>query len=471
MRKRLVLGAAGVLLLIAVGAAAALFFGNRREVTTSSDEAYRAYRAAVENERRYYLLEARDGFAKALELDPQFCEAMLGLARLTEGDKGLALVRRAAKERERLTARERMHVDLQLAGREGKMDEQLKIAREIHDKYPDDIRAAMALASHEMMAGNSDRALQIFGEVLAVEPNNANAYNLIGYYYAYRGDYDRAIENLRKYQFMAPDQANPYDSLGEIQAYSGHYDEAIENLNQALRLKPDFFNSYLNLGVAYEGKGEYPKAIESYLRGAQEVLDNDMRRQHLRQALRTAWVAGDLAVARDVIARYRAVPGDQNPEISRLAMDALVKLMEGRPAEAEKLLEEVRPLVEAAYAKGGGGEGMPGDAKAGGESFYDPTWNYLMAHALLAQGRSDGAIVLCRQLANPPRPWNGFNERRWVYAGRALLAELLARKGDLDEAEKLLAENRKWNPSWAPTRGSEQVVAQLRREKVLAASK
>jgi hypothetical protein len=92
-----------------------------------------------------------------------------------------------------------------------------------------------------------------------------------------------------------------------------------------------------------------------------------------------------------------------------------------------------------------------------------------------AGSRSPGAlgeaIPLCRQLANPPTPWVGFDGRRWVYAGRALLAELLARKGELDEAEKLLAENRKWNPSWAPTRGSEQVVAQLRREKVLAASK
>ena len=330
MRKRLVFGVAGVLLLIAVGAAAALFFGSRREVTTSSDEAYRVYQAAVEEERRYYFREARDGFAKALELDPQFAEAMLGLSRLTEGEKGLALARRAAKERDRLTDRERMHVDMQLAEREGKTDEQLKLAGTIHDKYPNDIRAAMVLASHEMMAGHSDRALQIYAEVLAVDPNNANVYNLIGYYYAYRGDYDRAIENLRKYQFMAPDQANPYDSLGEIQAYSGHYDEAIENLHQALKLKPDFFNSYLNLGVAYEGKGEYDKAIENYQMGAREVIDEDMRRQHLRSALRTAWVKGDLALARDIAARYRAVPGDKNPEITRLMTDALLSLMEGR---------------------------------------------------------------------------------------------------------------------------------------------
>src|SRR5262245_25769583 len=107
MRKRLVIASAGALLLLVVGAAAALFFGNRREVTTSSDAAYRVYREALENERRYYFKEAREGFAKALEIDPQFAEAMLGLARQTEGEQGLALVRRAAKERDRLTERER----------------------------------------------------------------------------------------------------------------------------------------------------------------------------------------------------------------------------------------------------------------------------------------------------------------------------------------------------------------------------
>jgi len=74
-------------------------------------------------------------------------------------------------------------------------------------------------------------------------------------------------------------------------------------------------------------------------------------------------------------------------------------------------------------------------------------------------------------MANPPNPWRDFEARRWVYEGRACLAESLARKGDLDRAEQLLAANNKWNPSWAPTRGAELTVARLRQEKVLAASR
>jgi hypothetical protein len=48
---------------------------------------------------------------------------------------------------------------------------------------------------------------------------------------------------------------------------------------------------------------------------------------------------------------------------------------------------------------------------------------------------------------------------------------MLAAAGKLDEAEKLVQENHKWNPSWAPAREAELTVARLRREKVLAAAK
>ena len=58
-----------------------------------------------------------------------------------------------------------------------------------------------------------------------------------------------------------------------------------------------------------------------------------------------------------------------------------------------------------------------------------------------------------------------------VYTARAYLAAILAKQGDLEQAEKLLAENHKWNASWAPTREAELAVAQARSEKVNTASK
>jgi tetratricopeptide (TPR) repeat protein len=340
----------------------------------------------------------------------------------------------------------------------------LKIARAMHEKYPDDIRGAMTLARDEITRGKPDRAVEIFEELLAVEPNNAEAYNQVGYYYAYRGAYDKALENMRKYQFMAPDQANPYDSLGEIQAFSGHYDEAIQNLEHALSLKPDFWAGHQHLGVAYEGKGDVARAVEFYRKGAQEAVSDGMRRQLLQQARRAAIFGRDKAAVEQISGEIEALPQQPYSEVDRIATRAIEAYMDGRWTDAEKDLHEVRTMLEAFFAK----EKMKNDEHG---KFYDAPWNYLMARVLDAQGRREEAIVLCRQLVDPPQPWGDFESRRWVYEGRALLAELVARQGDLDGAEKLLAENRKWNPSWAPSRSCEQVVAQLRREKVLAASK
>ncbi len=462
MKPRRAISVVSVLFLLAAGGLAALYFKGRREVTTSSAAAYEAYRQGIENQRRWYFKEARLHFARALELDPEFAMAMLGLARNAEHDQAMSLIERARRQRGRLNESERLLVDLQFADVNGKRDEVLKLARAIHQKYPDDVRAAMFLASDEMAKGNSERALAIYAEVLAVDPNNALAYNLIGYYYGYRGDYEKAIENLKKYQFMAPDQANPYDSLGEIQAYSGHYDEAIANLNRALAIKPDFFQSFGNLGVAYQGKGDYAKSIENYRKAAQLALSDGQRLGYMTFGLLAACEAHDRDSAQTISFQVAQLSKSPFSEIMKSLTDAALDLLEQRPAQAEKRLADVPAKWGAIVAK---------EIKDSAYKPYLPPWNFLMAWAKVAQGKDDEAIPIYEEMANPPYPWPGFEGRRFVYEGRASLAALLAKKGGLDRAEKLLEENRKWNPSWAPTRQAELAVAQLRREKVLAAAK
>jgi len=460
-KSRRAVAVVAVLFLLVAGGLAAVYLTNRREVTTSSAAAYAAYREGVENNQRFYRKEAQVAFARALALDPNFAMAMLRLAGLSNSDQRTSLVERARRLRGRLTDRERLFVDMAYAEVQGKTEERNKLARAIFDKYPDDVDAAMILCNIEMSQGRAERALEIYSGLLARDPNNAAVYNSIGYYHAWRGDYDRAIENLRKYQFMAPDQANPYDSLGEVQAYSGHYDEAIANLNRALALKPDFFESSFHLGVAYEGKGDSVKAVSYYETAAREAVTDGRRMDLLGIALRGALFAGDREATREVAQRIADLPKGKNSEILRSFADVALDLAEGRDAEAERRLTEIKPKLLAAYEK---------EAKGSQRKPHFSGWNALMARIKEKQGKLDEAIVFYEANANPPNAWDSFEGRRWVFEARAHLAELLARKGDLDRAEKLLAENKKWNPSWAPTRSAELVVEQLRREKVLAAS-
>jgi tetratricopeptide (TPR) repeat protein len=450
-----------VVFLLAAGGLTALYLTNRREVTTTSAAAYEAYREGVANHRRFYLKEAQVAFAKALALDPNFAMAMLRLAALSNKDQAVSLIERAARLRGRLNDHERLYIDLASADVAGNLEGRNKAAQAIRERYSDDVDAAMFLAGNEMVQGHTERALQIYSEMIATDPNNAGVYNQIGYYHAWRGDYDKAMENLKKYQFMAPAQANPYDSLGEVQAYSGRYDEAIVNLNRALALKHDFFESYGHLGVAYEGKGDPARAIENYLNAARESLTDGRRSDYLGQALRAACIAGDKTAARQIARRIADLPRDKQYDLLRAYTDAAMNLLEGQPAEAERRLKELRPKLEETFVK---------EMKGSPYKPYFPRWNTLMALAKAQLGKTDEAIALNEELANPPIPWGSFEGRRWVYEGRARLAELLARKGDLDRAEKLLAENHRWNPNWAPSRPAELAVSQLRREKVLAAS-
>jgi tetratricopeptide (TPR) repeat protein len=461
VKSRRAVAAIAILFLLVAGGLAALYLTSRREVTTSSAAAYEAYREGVGNLRRYYRKEAQVAFARALSLDPNFAMAMIRLADLSNPEQARSLVERARRLRGRLSERERLYVDFVTAGENGKHDERLRIARAVHEKYPDDVDAAMMLAGNEMAQGRAEQAIQIYTDLLALDPNNAEVYNQFGYYYAWRGDYDRAIENLRKYQFMAPDQANPYDSLGEVQAFSGHYDEAIANLNRALALKPDFFESTYHLGVVHEGKGDYAKAISYYETAAREALTDGRRADLLASALRTAFFADDREASREVARRISELPKGKNTEVFLSVCDAALDIVEGRFSEAERRLAELKPRLLANYEK---------EAKGSPRKPHFSGWNALMARVKEKQGKTEEAIALYEINANPPNPWDNFEGRRWVFEARAHLAELLARKGDLDRAEKLLAENRKWNPSWAPTRPSELVVEQLRREKMQAAS-
>ena len=465
MKKRhWLLAAAGLVLLLGAGVAAAFFMSHRRDVTTTSEAAYESYREGVANENRFYFKEARLAYAKALELDPSFAMAMLGLARQSkEDDQRSALLKRAVKEKDRLTERERLHVEMAVASNEKRREDALKIAAEIHQKFPADVRSAQFLAGHEFAFGRTDKGIKIFEELLTVDPNNAEAYNQMGYFYGYRGDYDKAVEAFKRYQFIAADTANPFDSLGEVQAYSGHYNEALENLNRALAIKPDFIESVAHIAVAYEGMGDFPKAIAQYEKAAEMTDHPDTQRGYYSRAARVSYYMGDMAQCIAYFEKARSKKSDNKyADIDLALIGAGLALAEGRPKDAQRIVEETRPRLEAAVAK----ENVPKDWKP-----HFPGVNVIMALSLESQGKADEALEYWKKNAFPPNQFDNFEQRRQIYEARAKVAAALARKGDLDGAEKLIAENRKWNPSWAPTRPEEVKVAELRREKVLAATK
>ena len=153
---------------------------------------------------------------------------------------------------------------------------------------------------------------------------------------------------------------------------------------------------------------------------------------------------------------------DPNWEVGRELIDGVIALLQNHTDDAEKHLVSAKQKWDVVFLKNNKGTSYKP---------YWPYWQMMMARLRVAQDRPDDAIALYEQMVKPPNPWSEFESRRWVYEGRAALAELVARKGDLARADKLLAENHRWNPSWAPSRPAELAVAEMHRERVQAASR
>ena len=181
--------------------------------------------------------------------------------------------------------------------------------------------------------------------------------------------------------------------------------------------------------------------------------------------MRAACENEDAARIQEVHAKLEKIaPSPKYGELHKAIAEAAYDVCAGNPAAAMPRLAFVKTKLEELSAKEPKAEGYEPKSQDAGLFM-------LTAKALEKQGKTDEAFALWKKVAEPPSPYKTFPDRRWIYEARAHMAEVLARRGDLDAAEKLIAENRKWNPSWAPTRSQEMTVAELRREKVLAAGK
>ena len=303
--------------------------------------------------------------------------------------------------------------------------------------------------------GNADEAIKIFEELLAVDPNNAEAYNQIGYYYGYRGDYEKAIENLKRYQFIAAGQREPVrlprrdpGLLGPLQRGDREPEPRAGDQARLRRSRRPPRRGLRGHGRLREGDRELREG-----RGDRPT-PTDMRRDYLdardARGLSRGRPDGGPS-ARRAKSKARQAEGRVRRASTRPFIDAVLRRWSrgGRPRPSERLAE-LKPAARGALSRER--EGRPPGYKP-----HFPQWNCLMA--LRARGAGQGPTrrsAYWQKNANPPNPFENFEERRWIYEARAQVAAILARQGELDEAEKLIAENRKWNPNWAPTRPAER---------------
>jgi tetratricopeptide (TPR) repeat protein len=229
---------------------------------------------------------------------------------------------------------------------------------------------------------DTDKAIASYRKVIDIDPMDKFAYNVLAYTYQAIGDIDNYIWAIYQYMALAPDEANPYDSRADLYAFSGNLEKAIDSYNDALERKPDFYPSVGKLGKMQLFKKDF-EAATGYFEQFLASDDKDTR----------AW--------------------------GRLLM-VFVPLFKGKLDEA----------VEVAQA------GIASDRAEnyGGEMLY---WKGILTAVILAEkGQYGRAIELTEKwLAD----YRALNPDDPVSASDVLI-NLVARSGDIEWAETLLAE-------------------------------
>lgn len=111
-------------------------------------------------------------------------------------------------------------------------------------------------------------------KALVLDESNADAYALLGNVYTHFKRYDFAIKQLNRAIELNPNDASSYNTRGEVLLWSGKVDDAIESLETAYRFDPYLSPGlFMFLGISYYLKEQYDKAINMLEEGLNRKPD------------------------------------------------------------------------------------------------------------------------------------------------------------------------------------------------------
>ncbi len=228
---------------------------------TANMDAYHLYtqgRANLYERRLESLLEAREQFFQATELDPDYAEAFAGLA-----DSILLLYNNHAA-----VSREEMLTEAASA-----IGKALLLDPELADAY-----ASLGLLKHQMWqetrTGPHLRGSEsAFRRALVLSPNHARAYMWFATVRTDEEKYDEAIDLYHDSLRVDPLGRVPYANLPGLYALMGRNEEALDLYVKAVRLHPEWPTAYLSLSAQLQGLGRLDESVAWAMRGQELSTD------------------------------------------------------------------------------------------------------------------------------------------------------------------------------------------------------
>jgi serine/threonine-protein kinase len=239
------------------------------DVSSMSLSAYRLYSQGMDAAVNVRLEEAIPLFEQAVAIDPEFAEAHLRLALVLRGVGRQPASRQhlatAARHAERLSQRNRLLLEMNVAYSSGDFAAAERILNEIITRHPD-VEEAYALAGNLYdPAGpfaNLDKLVAITAAGTAAVPASPQIRNAYGYALLSAGRPGDALAQFQIYAQLAPREPNPFDSIGEAYLILGAPDKAAESYARAMTIDPRF-PSQNSRAYALAMMGRYSEALST----------------------------------------------------------------------------------------------------------------------------------------------------------------------------------------------------------------
>jgi len=203
---------------------------------TENSEAYQLYLTG-----RYHLnrltddgfLKGREYFGQAIDKDPNYALAYVGLADSYNMLSGWnALPPKEGFPKARVAATKALELDDELA------------------------EAHTALGTVKLFYDwDWQGAEREFRRAIEINPSYADAHQMYSFYLSATGRFDEALAEMRRAQELEPFSLVKIAGIGEILYFQHQYDQAIEQYQKALEMDPNSGFAHWAIGNAYVNKG------------------------------------------------------------------------------------------------------------------------------------------------------------------------------------------------------------------------
>jgi eukaryotic-like serine/threonine-protein kinase len=220
---------------------------------TSDPEAYQLYLKGLyywEKRTPETLDKARDYFNQAIERDPGYALAYVGLADyyVAAPDYG-PIPENVAAPKAKAAAEKALSID------------------------PSSAEAHLALGGSHWSLFDFSAAETEFKRALELNPNLAHGHHWYGLFLSWEARHPEALAHMRRAVELDPLNLQYQSNLGQALANAGQDDAAIEQLKKTMEMDPNFSYVHVELRQIYRDQGKYDLSMQEWKRYA--ALNND----------------------------------------------------------------------------------------------------------------------------------------------------------------------------------------------------